>query len=95
VWPEPFGLVGLEAGALGVPAIANDVGGIREWLRDGENGIAVRSPATPASFGDALAAVLGDQDRLAMLGRGAREVAKAMTLDAHVDRLEAIFHGIA
>ena len=29
-WPEPFGLVGLEAAALGVPAIAFDVGGVRE-----------------------------------------------------------------
>jgi hypothetical protein len=44
-WPEPFGLVGLEAGSLGVPAIAFDVGGIREWLTPGENGFLV--PGNP------------------------------------------------
>src|SRR5258708_33305291 len=35
VWPETFGLVGPEAGRLGVPAAAFDVGGISEWLVDG------------------------------------------------------------
>ncbi|HEX2202618.1 MAG TPA: glycosyltransferase family 4 protein, partial [Longimicrobium sp.] len=48
VWPEPFGLVGLEAGAFGVPAAAFDVGGIREWLRPGANGwLAPGRPPTP------------------------------------------------
>jgi glycosyltransferase involved in cell wall biosynthesis len=91
VWPEPFGLVGLEAGALGVPAVAVAVGGIGEWLRDGQNGVAVAAPATPRSLGDALAAVLGDRDRLAALRVGAHQVAREMTLANHIDRLEAIF----
>ena len=91
VWPEPFGLVGLEAGALGVPAVAVDVGGIREWLRDGRNGVTVAAPATPQAFGGALAGVLSDRDRLAALRTGAHQVAREMTLAAHVDRLEEIF----
>ena len=91
VWPEPFGLVGLEAGALGVPAVAVDVGGIGEWLRDGRNGVAVAAPATPHSLGDALAAVLGDRDRLIALRAGAHQAAREMTLAKHIDRLEAIF----
>jgi glycosyltransferase involved in cell wall biosynthesis len=37
-WQEPFGLVGLEAMAHGVPAVAFDTGGVREWLSDGETG---------------------------------------------------------
>ena len=41
LWPEPFGLVGLDAAALGRPAIAFDVGGIGEWLTDGANGMLV------------------------------------------------------
>ncbi len=94
VWPEPFGLVGLEAGALGVTAIAHDVGGISEWLRDGVNGVAVRSPATPESFGEALASLLADRDQLTALRKGAHRVAQEMTLDAHVDRLEEIFESV-
>lgn len=90
LWPEPFGLVGLEAGALGVPAIAVDAGGVTEWLRPGVNGVSVPQPASARSFGDALASLLRDRETLAALRAGARRVAQEMTLAAHVDRLEAI-----
>jgi glycosyltransferase involved in cell wall biosynthesis len=30
-WQEPFGIAGLEALSLGVPVVAWDSGGIREW----------------------------------------------------------------
>jgi glycosyltransferase involved in cell wall biosynthesis len=30
-WQEPFGIVGLEALAFGVPVVAWDSGGVREW----------------------------------------------------------------
>lgn len=33
-WQEPFGLVGLEALAHGVPVISFDLGGVREYLSD-------------------------------------------------------------
>jgi len=95
VWPEPFGLVGLEAGALGVPAIAADVGGVRQWLRDGWNGVLVPAPATPESFGDALAGLLADPARVRGLGEGARRVAREMNVTRHVDRLEPILRAAA
>lgn len=41
VWPEPFGAVGLEALRGGVPVVAFDAGGIREWLIDGQNGLLI------------------------------------------------------
>ena len=88
--PERFGLVGLEAGALGVPAVAMDVGGICQWLTDGVNGVAVAPPATDIRFGDALASLLGDPARLSALRAGAHRIAREMTLAAHVDRLEPI-----
>jgi glycosyltransferase involved in cell wall biosynthesis len=31
LWQEPFGIVGLEALAIGAPVVAYDSGGIREW----------------------------------------------------------------
>ena len=40
-WQEPFGLVGLEAMAHGIPVVAFDLGGVREWLVDNKNGFAV------------------------------------------------------
>jgi glycosyltransferase involved in cell wall biosynthesis len=95
VWPEPFGLVGLEAGALGVPAIATSAGGITEWLRDGANGVVVPAPATDVEFGSALASMLGDPLRLERLRAGALRVATEMSVDAHVSRLEAILARVA
>lgn len=41
--PETFGLVGLEALRLATPVVATDVGGISEWLIDGEGGHLVAS----------------------------------------------------
>jgi glycosyltransferase involved in cell wall biosynthesis len=95
LWPEPFGLVGLEAGVLGVPAVAMAIGGISQWLTDGVNGIAVPLPATAERFGEALAAVLGDPDRLLALRAGAHRVAHGKTVGAHVDRLEAVLERMA
>jgi len=90
-WPEPFGLVGLEAAALGVPAIAFDVGGVGQWLRPRESGILVTGPPRADSFAAALAAALDDPRLLEQLRRGAIAVAREMTLDAHLGRLEDIF----
>ena len=41
--PETFNLVGLEAMKYAKAVIASDVGGIREWLKEDENGITVPS----------------------------------------------------
>jgi glycosyltransferase involved in cell wall biosynthesis len=94
LWPEPFGLVGLEAGALGVPAVAVATGGIEQWLTDGVNGVAVPPPANERTFGDALARVLGDRQQLAVLRAGAHRVAQSKTVAAHVERLDRVFESV-
>ena len=38
--PESFALVGIEALAVGTPVVSFALGGITEWFRDGENGLA-------------------------------------------------------
>lgn len=45
VWPEPFGLVMIEAMACGTPVIAFDNGSVREILEDGVTGFIVRNEA--------------------------------------------------
>ena len=46
LWPEPFGLVGIEAGCVGLPAVAYAVGGIPDWLEPGVSGESVPGRAT-------------------------------------------------
>jgi glycosyltransferase involved in cell wall biosynthesis len=90
VWPEPFGLVGLEAGSQGVPAIAFDVGGISEWLRDGDNGRLVPAPPRAAALADALAWAATHPADLAAMRPRAQAAARRMSLAAHVDALERV-----
>lgn len=91
VWPEPFGLVGLEAAAFGIPAVAFDVGGIREWLADGVNGRLIGAGDT-AAMGEAIAALLKDSMERARLGAGARAASKRLSAEAHLSRLEAVLN---
>jgi glycosyltransferase involved in cell wall biosynthesis len=96
VWPEPFGLTGLEAAVSGVPAVAFDVGGIREWLTDDESGLLARGDAPdPSALADAIARALSDPGTLARLGEGARRKAAGMTLERHLDRLEPVLRQAA
>ena len=89
VWPEPFGLVGLEAAAHGVPSIAFDVGGISEWLRDNESGRLVARD--PRALGRGIADLCSSPGEIARLGDGAQRVARALSLEAHISILERVF----
>ena len=42
-WPEPFGLVMIEAMACGTPVLAFDRGSVSEIIEDGKTGIVVQS----------------------------------------------------
>lgn len=91
VWPEPFGLVGLEAASQGVPSIAFDVGGIGEWLADGDNGRLVpANPPRAAPLADGIARIADQPGELAAMRPRALAAARRMSLDAHVTRLEAV-----
>jgi glycosyltransferase involved in cell wall biosynthesis len=90
LWPEPFGLVGLEAAQHGVPAVAFDAGGIREWLADGVNGRLVDPALGQAALGGAIAALLRDDALRTRLSDGARAAAARFSADAHVTALERV-----
>ena len=89
VWPEPFGLVGLEAAACGVPAVAFDVGGIGEWLTDGVNGRLIAAGDT-AAMSDAIAGLLRDPAQRTRFAHGARAAAARLSPEAHFSRLETV-----
>lgn len=91
LWPEPFGLGGLEAAVHGVPAVAFDVGGIGGWLHDGVNGRLVRDLGSPQALGATIASMFATPGEIARLGDGARAAACGFGRDAHVDILEGVF----
>jgi len=95
-WPEPFGLVGLEAGLHGVPCVASAVGGIREWLQHDANGWLVEPGARRvARFAAAIADALKDPVRLEGVRRRASAAAREATIDGHVRRLEPVLAAAA
>lgn len=94
LWPEPFGLVGIEAGCVGVPSVGFAQGGIPDWLRPGISGELAPSPPAPAGLADAIARALRDPAHHACLRRGAWEVSRTFTMGAHLAALEPILEQI-
>jgi glycosyltransferase involved in cell wall biosynthesis len=94
LWPEPFGLIGLEAAARGVPAAAFDVGGISEWLRDDVNGYLAPGAASAGSLAGVIVKCLADPAVHARLSRGALQVAASHSMAAHLTALLGVFAGV-
>lgn len=61
----------LEAGALGVPVVATDVGGVSTCVQDGETGF-LRAPADEAGLAAAIVQLLSDRDLRTRMGSAAR-----------------------
>lgn len=87
-WPEPWGLVPLEAMSVGRPVVATGTGGSGEYLRDGENCLLF-----PPGDADALAGCVRrlaeDAGLRARLVAGGRETAARFTAAAFEERVVA------
>ncbi len=91
---EAFGLVLLEALAHGTPVVATRVGGIPEFVPDGEAGLLVppRSPIDLAAAMDRLWVDAELRHRLGGFGRD--RVVPRYTWDALADRLDAVYREV-
>jgi D-inositol-3-phosphate glycosyltransferase len=83
---ESFGLVALEAQAAGTPVVAAAVGGLTVAVADGVSGVLVPDH-DPASWADALAAVILAPDVRERLARRAPAQAARFSWDVTVDGL--------
>ena len=65
-------MVFAEANALGVPALASDVGGVSGVVSDGENGMLLPGDATAADFANAIISLWNDRPRYLAMRLSAR-----------------------
>lgn len=93
-WPEPFGMVGVEAASVGVPAVAYRAGGVVDWLRPGVSGELAEGFGA-RSLAQALERALRDPQHHARLRLGAWRVAREFSGIHHAAGLEVFFEELA
>lgn len=81
--PEAFGRVAVEAGAMGRPAVASDIGGQRETIIDGRTGF-LTPPGDAVAIADAIEALAaaGCEGRAAMGAAARAHVAERFSTEA-------------
>lgn len=91
VWPEPFATIGMEVMRYGLPVVAFDVGGISDWLMDGQNGYLVSSGDCQAYAGR-IGQLLDNKPLAREMGeRALRMVNEQFSFSSYIDDLEKMF----
>jgi glycosyltransferase involved in cell wall biosynthesis len=91
LWPEPFGLVGIEALGAGRPVVASATGGVIDWLEDGRTGLLV-APGDAGALARALSELLDDPERQRIMGAAGRDaVAARFSPERHVTALLSVY----
>ncbi|MDF1594083.1 MAG: glycosyltransferase family 4 protein, partial [Desulfobacterales bacterium] len=91
VWLENFCLVGIEAYANMKPVIGSRIGGIKDWLKEGETGWFFE-PGNARELADTIDHAFADTERLKMMGKAAYDrVCRYYTKELYLSRLLAIY----
>ena len=87
---EPFGIVALEAWAAGLPVLASAVGGLKDFIEPGRNGL-LFDPADAASLVREYERLTGDAELRKRLAAAAREDVRQYGWPALTDRLLELY----
>lgn len=94
IWPEPFGLTGLEAMAHAKPVVAFNVGGISDWLKDQEVGFLVER-ANVDELAGRIEQLLSDEKLAQKMGETGRKlVSEKFSLERHLDQLIGVYQKV-
>ena len=91
---EGFGLVALEALALGVPVVASRQGGLPDIVQEGRTGLLVDA-GDAAALAGALGRLLEDPALRQRMSAAAPEGLERFSLDRYTSRLSALYHQLA
>jgi len=90
-WPEPSGIIGLEAMAHARPVVAFATGGIPEWLADGETGL-LAPPLDVAGLARAIGSLIADEAAARRMGEaGCLRARQVFAPAPHIARLTALY----
>jgi glycosyltransferase involved in cell wall biosynthesis len=91
IYPEAFGISGIEAMMHGKPVIGFDVGGVNTWLMDNETGFLI-DRGDILKMRERIQFLLDNDEIRQKMGRRAREIAmKEFTPEVHIGRLLKVY----
>jgi glycosyltransferase involved in cell wall biosynthesis len=90
---EGWGLVVTESNAMGTPAVAYDVAGLRDSIIDGKTGILVKDNS-PESLARSAISLLNDQDTLCELSFNALSFSRNFSWDNTAQKFDKIIKGM-
>jgi glycogen(starch) synthase len=93
-WPEPFGLVALQAAQMARPVVATCVGGLPEVVVHGETGLLVEKENADA-LAEAIAFLLNHPQTAIQMGENARKRGQEVfSWDRLLDAYDALYRHI-
>lgn len=96
VWEEAFGYAGVEMLAKGIPLIANPLGGIVEYAREGETAW-LNESCSAAGLAEIMSTLIAEPERVLEMHR--RVVAArdeiVLPMERHVDAIDAVYRELA
>ncbi|MEA2474926.1 MAG: hypothetical protein QOE06_2841 [Thermoleophilaceae bacterium] len=96
VWEEAFGYAGVEMLAKGLPLIANPLGGIVEYAREGQTAW-LNDSCSAEGLAELMASLIAEPERVLEMHR--RVVARrddiVLPMERHVDAIHALYRELA
>ena len=87
---EPFGIVALEAMQRGLPLVSSNVGGLPDFVSNGENGL-LFDPSDVSALASAIARVLDEPGLAERLIGGGLETSARFTWPCVIDDLDRVY----
>lgn len=90
IWEEVFGIVGIEWLTAKIPVIGSNIGGIPEWLKDGENGF-LASPNDAEQLAQKMKLFIKNPDLVAKIQQ---KIKPWKTLNQHIGEMIALYNNL-